>query len=67
MCAHQCLKYQTSSGLCNTYSFDNVSMTCSLASLTFLEDPYPGETAVTIMTDVNVVDSLEMRLVSGIS
>ena len=66
MCAHQCLKYQTSYSLCNTYSFDNVSMTCSLASLPFLEDPYPGETAVTIMTDLSVLDSLEMRLVMTI-
>ena len=61
MCAHQCHKYQTSSSLCNTYSYDNVSMTCTLASLTFLEDPNPGEAAVTIMTDMSVVDSLEMR------
>ena len=63
MCAHQCLKYQTSSSLCNTYSFDNVSMTCSLASLPFLEDPSPGETPLTIMTDISSLENLEMRSV----
>ena len=58
MCAHQCLAHLS---LCNTYSYDNVSMTCSLASLQFLEDPSPGESYVSIMTDMSVVDSLEMR------
>ena len=40
-CAHQCLYYKNSGGICNAYSYSNVSQLCELASLTFLEDPLP--------------------------
>ena len=42
-CAHQCLHYQQLGGVCNAYSFSNVSLLCELASLTFLEDPLPDQ------------------------
>ena len=56
-CARQCLHHQSSgSGVCNAYSYSNVSLLCELATLTFLEDPLPdgsdgGEKKVMVAAD----------------
>ena len=57
-CARQCLHHQSSgSGVCNAYSYSNVSLLCELATLTFLEDPLPdgsdgGEKKVMVASGV---------------
>ena len=38
-CAHQCMKYVSSGEVCNAFSYDESSLSCELASLSFLEDP----------------------------
>lgn len=68
-CAHKCLYYVNSgSGQCNSYSYNNNSLLCELASLTYLEDPLPdrsdgGEKKV--MVDVTVLESLPRNCRGG--
>ena len=59
-CSHQC-----EAGLCNSYHYEETTGSCHLADLTFLEDPAPGETALAIMVDTGVVESLEMKCRGG--
>ena len=44
-CAHLCSRRRVSVGDCNSFSFDNMTSSCSLAWLTYLEDPLPGNEA----------------------
>ena len=64
-CAQLCLYWQEKAGLCNSYHYQNTTASCQLAKLTFLEDPAPGETALSIMVDTEEVEGLEMKCRGG--
>ena len=57
-CAHLCSRRRVSVGDCNSYSFDNETGSCSLAWLTFLEDPYPGYEAQASLNKYICIDTL---------
>ena len=57
-CAGKCQIRHSVDGNCNAFKYDNSSDLCDMGLVTFLEDPGPGETAVAIMVDTEVIDSL---------
>ena len=64
-CAHRCLYWETVEKLCNSFHYEASTETCQLASLTFLEDPRPGETSLAIMLDTSAGERLELRCRGG--
>ena len=64
-CAGHCQDRAQSSGDCNSFNYQAASSQCELGSLTFLEDPAPGESSVRLMVVEELVDSLKMYCRGG--
>ena len=59
-CAGKCQMRHSKNSDCNAFKYDNTSDLCDMALLSFLEDPSPGESRVSIMVDTGVIHSLDM-------
>ena len=64
-CAHRCLYWQSVEKICNSFHYDANTAACQLATLTFLEDPSPGETSLAVMVDTEAAERLEMKCRGG--
>ena len=64
-CAGHCQDRHESYGDCNSFYYQPASRQCDMGSLTFLEDPAPGEAWLSIMVDTGVLEGLELRCRGG--
>ena len=64
-CAGHCQDRHESYGDCNSFYYQPASRQCDMGSLTFLEDPAPGETYVRLMVVEELVDTLKMYCRGG--
>ena len=59
-CAGHCQDRQEEFGDCNSFAFEEASSSCQMGSITYLEDPSPGDSSVRLMVVEEVLDSLKM-------
>ena len=65
-CAGHCQTRQEEDGDCNSFSYEETRASqCELGSLSYLEDPAPGEAWVRLMVVESVLESLRMYCRGG--
>ena len=64
-CAGHCQDRQEEYGDCNSFNYQESSSSCEMGSITYLEDPWPGESMVRLMVVEEVLDSLKMYCRGG--